>query len=270
MSLTRLAEEPPFRLLTKFALRYLPVSLQTRARWDLSPRPAYTLGVLTAALKARHQGVPEISVIEFGVAAGSGLLTLERESAAIEAQTGVQIRVYGFDSGRGLPFTTGDYRDHPDYWQHGDFPMDEAALRSKLSPKTQLILGDVRETVPHFITHTQKAPLGFVSFDLDLYSSTIAALQVFSHPQKRMLLQVPCYFDDIEYFVAHKFAGELLAIDDFNAQQRQTKIDRWYDIARQRPFPEASYLRRMYVAHDLEAINATVTRRPVQHATGRV
>jgi hypothetical protein len=142
-------------------------------RWDLSDRPAYLLGVGTAALHAREQGIDAISVIEFGVAAGHGLLILEREAAQIEAETGVRIHVYGFDAGGGLPDTSGDHRDHPDYWVPGDFPMDVAALRAKLT-RAELVIGDVRATLNRF---RPAAPVGFAAVDVDLWSSTVPCLE---------------------------------------------------------------------------------------------
>jgi hypothetical protein len=63
------------------------------------------------------------------------------------------------------------------------------------------------------------------------------------------------YFDDIDLQFTHKFAGELLAIDEFNASNPFLRIDRWRGIDKQRPFPEAAWLRRMYIAHDIEAIS---------------
>lgn len=260
--LTRLSMEPPFRLLTRQLLKRLPVSVWARERWDLSPRPAYLLGLLTGAEVARYRGVPEISAIEFGVAGGQGLLTLQEEAEAVERETGVSIKVYGFDYGGGLPSMTGDYRDHPDYWKVGDFPMDKEALRGKLSLRTRLILGDVKDSVSRFIETTLDAPIGFVSFDLDLYSSTIHAFKIFTHSKKRMLPQVPLYFDDVvENLVSHKFASELLAIEEFNAQTHNVKIDQWRGVKLGRPFPELPFLDSMYVAYDLEAITATTLTR---------
>jgi hypothetical protein len=64
----RLAAEPPFRLFAKHTLGLFPCSVETRARWDISARPNYLVGTLFAAGRARVQRVPEISVIEFGVA----------------------------------------------------------------------------------------------------------------------------------------------------------------------------------------------------------
>lgn len=262
--LARLGMEPPFRILVRALLKKLNVSSKTRALWEVSQRPTYLLGVLTAAEQALRQKVPEISVIEFGVAGGNGLVTLQSEAEAVERETGIRIKVYGFDAGpQGLPAFIGDYRDHPEAWQPGDYPMDESALRSRLTNRTTLILGNVRDTIPGFFKDFQPPPIGFVSFDLDLYSSTREALQIFRIPDKRMLWHVPLYFDDIEFLFNHKFAGELLAIDEFNEESSQVKIDRWYGVGMGRPFPERPFLEKLYVAHDLEAISKVALDRDV-------
>jgi len=256
--------EPPFRILIRALLRPLHVPVKMRALWDLSKRPPYLLGVLTAAQQALRQEVPEISVMEFGVAGGDGLVTLQREADAVERATRIGIKVYGFDMGpQGLPPFIGDYRDHPDTWQRGDFPMDQRALRARLTDRTTLILGNVRDTVPGFFKNFQPPPIGFVSFDLDLYSSTRDALQIFTLSDKRMLWHVPLYFDDIEFLCNHESAGELLAMREFNQESSRVKIDRWYGVRNERPFPERSFLEKLYVAHDLEAISKVALARPL-------
>ena len=261
--LKKLAMEPPFRLFFRGLLRLLPVSAESRALWDLSERPQYLLGVISAARRALRDGVEAISVIEFGVAGGSGLLVLEREAARVEKELGVAIKVYGFDNGaQGMPNFIGDHRDHPDKWQPGDFPMDVSLLRSKLSPQTSLILGNVETTVMEFYEDPRVPPIGFIAFDLDLYSSTKHALRVLSMPERRMLAHVPLYFDDTEHSISHRFAGELLAIDEFNAENDHVKIDQWRGVKNDRPFPDANFLQRMYMAHDLEAISRPVLNRP--------
>lgn len=260
--LARLGMEPPFRVLVRALLKQLNVSAETRAVWELSKRPAYLLGVLTAAQQARKQDVSEISVIEFGVAGGDGLVVLQSEAEAVERETGVRIKVYGLDAGpQGLPSFIGDYRDHPDAWQPGDYPMNESALRSRLTSRTTLIIGNVKDTLPGFFKNVQPPPIGFISFDLDLYSSTREALQIFCAPDARMLWHVPLYFDDIEFLFNSKFAGELLAIEEFNEESRRVKIDKWYGVRMGRPFPERPFLEKMYVAHDLEAISTVTLQR---------
>jgi len=228
-------------------------------RWDLSDRPPYLLGLGTAALQARQHGLGAIAAIEFGVAAGHGLLILEREAARIEAETGVRIHVYGFDSGGGLPETSGDYRDHPDYWVPGDFPMDVEGLRAKLT-RAELVIGDVRTTLNRF---RPIAPVGFAAVDVDLWSSTLPCLDWLARVPR--LTRTPLYFDDIMPYIAHSQAGELLAINEFNRRHpRSMLIERWCGITHDRPFPEHPYLQQMYVLHDLDAISASAVMRDVR------
>jgi hypothetical protein len=255
--LFRAAKEPPFRLLAKQILRIWPASIRLKAEWDAINRPNYLAGVLAGADQAGRENISEISVIEFGVAGGQGLVALQEIADAVEKETKVRISVYGFDTGQGLPEMTGDQRDHPDRWVAGDYRMDERALRARLSKDTVLVLGEVKDTVAHFVRDIQRSPLGFIAIDVDLYSSTRDALQVLSLPGKRMLLHVPMYFDDVKRIFNHRFAGELLAIEEFNTTNEKVKIDRWRGITDGRAFPESDWLDRMYVAHDLEAISRT-------------
>jgi hypothetical protein len=252
--LERLATEPPFRLFTKAIIKRSSVSNRTKARWDVASRPHYLAGVLAAADEALQEGIEEISVFEFGVAGGNGLLALGDIAADVEGETGIRIAVYGFDTGAGLPELTGDYRDYPDHWQPGDYPMNENALRQQLRPSTTLVIGTIRETLPQYLSRI-KEPVGFVVVDVDIYSSTRDVLRMFSDPNRRMLRRVFIYCDDVDLMFTHRFAGELLAIEEFNCSNSNVKIDRWRGIAKQRPFPEASWLNRMYIAHDLEAIS---------------
>jgi hypothetical protein len=251
----RLLEEPPFRLFTKAVINRLPVSVRSRERWDVAPRPNYLTGVLAAADQALDEGQQEISVFEFGVAAGNGLIALENVSSDVSAETGIKIAVYGFDAGTGMPELIGDYRDYPDHWQAGDYPMNEELLRTRLKPATTLIVGNVAETIPANIDQI-KEPIGFVAVDVDIYSSARDTLfKLFARPGRKMLRRTMMYFDDVDLRITHKFAGELLAIDEFNASNPFVRIDRWRGIDKQRPFPEAAWLRRMYIAHDIEAIS---------------
>jgi hypothetical protein len=251
--LARLLREPPFRLFPKTAARWWPrfFSLATQVKWDAPDRPSYALGMLFAAQRAKCLGIPEICVVEFGVASGQGLLVMQSHAALAKRETGTRINVFGFDTGTGLP-SVSDFRDQPDCWKAGDFPMDIRALSARLYPNTHLVLGEVAETVPDFVAK-QSAPVGFAAFDLDLYSSTRAALQLFALPGRKMLPHTPLYFDDISFSFSHRFAGGLLAIDEFNREIDSTKIDRWRGVESLTSFPESPWLDGMYIAHDLAA-----------------
>ena len=81
--------------------------------------------------------------------------------------------------------------------------------------------GGVLATVYPEFGRSEHAPIGFISFDLDYYSSTKAALAIFATPAVAVLPRVICYFDDVTSD-GHQLhcdnIGELLAIREFNEQ----------------------------------------------------
>ena len=74
---------------------------------------------------------------------------MERHAEAVRAETGVEVAVYGFDTGTGMP-PPQDYRDMPYMWQSGYFAMDVPKLRARLT-SGKLILGEVEEALRGFI-----------------------------------------------------------------------------------------------------------------------
>jgi hypothetical protein len=227
----------------------------TRSRWDVSPRPQYLFGLLAGAQQALEQGVHRMTAMEFGVARGDGLVAMQYEAAAVAEKTGVKIDVVGFDTGGGLTPTLPDHRDHVDIWAAGDYPMDVPLLKSRLLPSTSLVLGDIAETAPKWFDAEASSPIGFISVDVDLYSSTKSALSILVSGAARMLYHVPMYVDDIDMIQTHSRGGELLAIKEFNDENEDVFIDWWRGTKSFRPFPEAPYLERMFVAHDLASIS---------------
>ena len=99
--------------------RRCPVgSFQLRCRFDIFERPHYAYGVQQGAYLANRLGLPAISVIEFGVAGGRGLIALEEIARLASQEYGVRVDVYGFDRGVGLPKSS-DLRDLPYTWEEG-------------------------------------------------------------------------------------------------------------------------------------------------------
>jgi hypothetical protein len=184
-------------------------------------RPQYAWGAVQGAALARVLGIPRVSVIEFGVAGGHGLLALEGAASAVETLTGVRIDVFGFDTGAGLPRPV-DHRDQPNMWFEGQLPMDHRRLEAALS-RASLRLGAVEETVPRFVAG-RPAPVAFVAFDLDLYSSTRDALGLFRADHQLLLPRVLSYFDDIFGYSYNDYCGERLAIREFNEGSAARKI----------------------------------------------
>ena len=149
-----------------------------KVAFDLVRRRHYAYPVLRATEMAVAQGVGAVTVVEFGVATGAGLLNLCHVAKLSSAATGVRIDVVGFDSGRGLPRPQ-DYRDHPELFQEGDYPMDFEALQKRLPVNGRLVLGPIGETAPEFIDNLKvDAPVGFAAVDVDYYSSAKDALKL--------------------------------------------------------------------------------------------
>ncbi|MGH7987761.1 MAG: hypothetical protein ACREQX_15965 [Candidatus Binataceae bacterium] len=210
---------------------------RARVAWDLVQRAHYAYGLLEGADQARAAGLDSFTAVEFGVAAGEGLLNLCKIAERIKAATGVTVQIAGFDTGQGMPPPT-DYRDHPEQFATGDFPMDFAALRARLPANCRLVLGPVGDTVEQFrrTVLNAQAPLGFVAFDLDYYSSTKQAFALLTDPNAAKYLFLPLlYFDDIVLPSYSDWAGELLAINEFNAEQQMRKIQQ-YRFLRSRRF----------------------------------
>lgn len=230
----------------------LPIgSVETRVRYGAFDRPNYAYGVYAAAELAKRLGFTNTSVIELGVAGGNGLLALERIAKTVGSYLGVQIDVAGFDSGQGMP-PPADYRDLAHVWDQGFYAMDVPKLKARLSPGTELVLGDIGDTLPSW---AHKRRIGFVAFDLDYYSSTKKAFRLFeSNDPDTLLPRTHCYFDDLfwpERACHNQYAGELCAIREFNQEHEYKKIDPIHLLRHTRVHP-AAWNDQMYVFHDFK------------------
>jgi hypothetical protein len=231
--------------------RKFPVgSVDLRTNLDIWDRPQYAFGVYAAAKLAAELQLKGVSIIEFGVAGGNGLVALERIAEGMAQRFQLQIDVYGFDMGTGMPAPS-DYRDVPYVWGQGFYKTDVALLKSRLS-SAQVLLGDVSETIPEFLTRSARHPLGFVAFDLDYYSSTKKAFQIFAGPSTKALPRIFCYFDDIiepQKAYLNEYLGELCAIREYNQENEKRKITKIQGLPLLRDFPDV-WNEQMYVHHD--------------------
>lgn len=212
--------------------------------------PWYSFGLASACREAKALGLDKISALEFGVAGGNGLMALSAAAKQCTIEFGIEVHVLGFDSGLGMPNHQG-FVDAPYLWKQGDFRMDAEALRDTMPKSTNVIIGDVSDSVRLYLSKAEhesisnvsnghevseieekpssprtllrseerfdtSAPIAFVSFDLDYYSSTKAALQIFRGAP--CLPRVWTYFDDLDFI--SRQTGEWLAIDEFNSEMK--------------------------------------------------
>jgi hypothetical protein len=232
--------------------RWDPVSTSAMYAWCMAngadTRPEYLWPLIHATHVARALGIPKIASIEFGVAGGNGLLAMERAAAMASELSGTEVDVFGFDTGSGMPAPE-DPRDAPFLVEPAYFAMDEAALRARLD-RAELVLGPVAETVPAW-AQAGHAPIGFIAFDLDYYSSTVQAFRVLEGDPQRMLPRVPCYFDDIFGYGWTEFMGARAAIDEFNDGSERRKIAKIHGLRFELPAHEfqAPWHEKMYLFH---------------------
>ena len=207
-------------------------------------RPEYGYCIYKAAMLAKSLGYPGISVLEFGIAKGGGLLNIENHIENIRREIDLKFDVYGFGLEEGLPAPQ-DYRDLPFKWWQGRFNADTGAIEKKLKI-SKLVLGDVKETCGTFFENYDAPPVGAALFDLDYYSSTRDAFQVFGD-SKNYLPRVYCNFDDI--LGTNEYIGELRAIKEFNEANPAKKFAKPYGLFAER---RAVWNEKIFTFHDFD------------------
>jgi hypothetical protein len=228
-------------------------TFREREACDLISRPHYTYGILRAADTALYFGHNKVTVCEFGVASGGGLLAMIEIAELVTQETGVEIRIVGFDTGAGLPDVSG-HKDHAEMWMPGDFEMEEQdKLVARIGGRAALIFGDIKDTIEPFVASlTPDAPVGFVSIDVDIYSGTVSALQLFDGDVNLYTPTVSMYFDDLSFFSANDWCGEALAIREFNETHELRKIGPDRSLPGRRTARHGHFHRHMYGCHLLD------------------
>jgi hypothetical protein len=224
-------------------------SYRMKVDFDLAVRQQYAFPLLYAAETAKRYGIPRVTALEFGVANGAGLMNMCRLAERTRRAVGVDFRIIGFDTGVGMPPAI-DYRDLPDTYQQGDFPMmDAQRLRKSLPSFAELFIGDVKDTVPQFLpTVSADAPIGFVSVDVDYYSAR-EVLKVLTGRPDQYLPIISVFLDDITADSINPWTGELLAVNEFNLEHEHRKIAPFTLLRSKRIFKNAQWIDRMYAGH---------------------
>ncbi len=228
-------------------------TLKNKIAYSVFRLPHYAFGIHEAALRAKHIGLKNITVIEFGVANGRGLIAMSKYALLIQKEYGINISVIGFDSGEGMPKHEG-YKDHPELYIAGDFPMQDAeTLKNILPTNTKLIIVNLNsEDWTKYIS--KDAPIGFISIDVDYYSSTSNILK-YLHTINidKIVHNSLFYFDDVALDNHNSYQGELLAIEEFNKNSVHRKFDFvYYRLKQKQRLNQEAWLWQMYQLHCLE------------------
>lgn len=241
----------PLHLDILSCLSFLFGGLRSKIKYDNFRLAHYAFGVYEAAVRAKALGLREITVIEFGVANGRGLMAMALYAKKVERNTAVRINVLGFDSGEGMPKTAG-YKDHPELYATGDFPLQNRdKLLSILPGNTRLIFLDL---IHKDWTEYVQSPVAFMSVDVDYYSSAGAILHFATRLKPVQLLpNTLIYFDDILLPNHNPYQGELLAIEEFNAANALRKIVCLSEVLRiSRRLKNARWINQIYQLHVLD------------------
>ncbi len=244
IALERLSEPPHLNIISIFVALF--GGFKSKVAFDLVMRPHNAFAILDSAIRAKHYGIDKMAICEFGVANGAGLLNMAFIAKKISALTGVDIRVFGFDTGEGMPWSPVDYRDHPEHYSAGNFKMDVEKLTASLPNNTELVLGECGKTIPPFLGKlaAEGYAIGYVVIDVDYYTSTVDALTLFDGAPTLYLPLVHIYLDDIGDPTHHPAAGELLACEEFNCRTTR-KIYRDPFLENRRIFRRANWIKHM-------------------------
>ena len=244
-----------FERLLPAVWRKIPIgSYMFRMHFDAVERPHYAFGIYSACMQACALDMPRITICEFGVAGGNGLLAMERAAAKIGKVFGIEVDIFGFDIATGLP-PSDDYRDLPYFFVRDSYKMDVEVLKGRLD-KARLVIGDIGDTVPEFIGSFEGAPIGFCVFDLDYYTSTRDALRIFTGGSATRLPRVIAYFDDVfgisDLSIYCDRVGPVAAIKDFNSSlQIDGLLAPIEKLRNNRAIPD-EWNDRVYAFHDFE------------------
>lgn len=243
----------PLHITAIAGLVYLFGGFRAKVAFDLVRRRQHAYSILQCADWALVHGLSKVTVIECGVASGAGLWNMIDVGREVTRLTGVQFEFVGFDTGTGLPLPR-DYRDHPERFQGGDYPMpDMEGLRRSLPSNARLVLGDLADTAPRFVAElSSQAPIGFVGIDVDYYSSARQALRLLEGPAECYLPLTLMFFDDVGFPTANDFCGERLAINEFNDAHDLRKIELDRFLRYRRVYKNSNWLDRLYQLHVLD------------------
>jgi hypothetical protein len=130
--------------------------------------------------------------------------------------------------------------------------MEVDQLRSTLR-RAEIVVGNVSDTCKTFFDKYNPAPVGCIFNDLDYYSSTKDSFNIFYADNRYFLPRIFMYFDNIigdNTWLSGEFAGELLAIKEFNLNNSSRKIAA--NRAMRASYPDQWWANQIYIYHDFQ------------------
>ena len=160
------------------------------------------------------------SIVECGVAYGSGLMAFAQFSAILEPINYTR-KIIGFDSFEGFPgISKEDAKSSDKHCMEGGMAVDSfaelqqcIALYDQNRPvghihKVEIVKGDANKTIPQYLEDNPHLVISLLYLDFDLFEPTVAALQHFAN---RMPKGAIIAFDELNH---PEWPGETLAVMD--------------------------------------------------------
>ena len=135
----------------------------------------------------------------------------------------------------------------------------------------RIIFGDIKQSLAEFARQIE-APIGFIAIDVDYYWSTKEALDVLLLAAEHYLPMVFMYFDDVQDIDDNAYCGELLAINEFNADESHPmrRLGRANFLNELRIFKRAIWHKQIYLAHTFDHPFRSVAHIEAQRTETRV
>ncbi|MBF0196282.1 MAG: hypothetical protein HQL32_01160, partial [Planctomycetes bacterium] len=107
--------------------------------------------------------------------------------------------------------------------------------------------------IPKFL-NSNPSPIGFISFDLDQYTSTVQAFELLKADPQLLLPRIHCHFDDIVGFTFGHHNGERLAISEFNDSFKNRQISKLFGAKFYVPKEEKDslWVEKIYLTHIID------------------
>lgn len=213
-----------------------------------SSRPDICVSICLATAQSICWGKEGTSLIELGVRDGKGLSFIIKVCKYLTNRIGTKYNIYGFDTFEGMPKLEG-FEDHNEIWEEGQYKpiisyekmvenfrdkvTADGTNTTIISAGAILIKGDVKDTVTNFLDNLDiEYPIGFISLDLDLYSSTKSGLKILEDVNSNKYVPtVLMIVDDQDFLLTYNdWCGEALAIREFNDSNKMRKIQNRKEI----------------------------------------
>ena len=131
--------------------------------------------------------------------------------------------------------------------------VNKEKLTQQIDGRAELLLGDIKTPSQGLSPAFQKTLLSDSSRSMSISTlQPVLPCVALDGPSEFYLPAISMYFDDVTFYFANRWCGELRAIDEFNHDHELRKIDHDRGLLRRAIEAPALWYHHMYVAHILD------------------